>query len=42
MLEYAQRLESTRGKHDGLVWEARPGEMQSPLGALIARAHAEG
>jgi hypothetical protein len=32
ILEYAQRLESASGKHDGLVWEARPGEAQSPLG----------
>lgn len=42
MLEYARRLESTTGKHDGLVWEARPGEAPSPLGPLVAQAHAEG
>ena len=42
LLEYAQRLESTKGKHDGLFWEARPGEPQSPLGELVARARTAG
>jgi hypothetical protein len=42
LLEYAQRLESTKGKHDGLYWEARPGEPDSPLGPLVARARAAG
>ena len=42
MLEYAQRLASTKGKRDGLFWEARPGEPQSPLGPLMAEARAEG
>jgi hypothetical protein len=42
MLEYAQQLESTKGKHDGLVWETRPGERESPLGPLFARAKAVG
>jgi hypothetical protein len=42
LLEYAQRLESTKGKHDGLYWEARPGEPESPLGPLVARARAAG
>jgi hypothetical protein len=36
MLEYAQQLESTKGKHDGLVWETRPGERGSPLGPTTA------
>ncbi len=40
--EYAQRLESTPGKKDGLYWEAAPGEEQSPLGPLAAGARAEG
>lgn len=40
--EYAQRLRSTQGKHDGLYWETRPDEATSPLGPLIAQAHAEG
>ena len=42
LLEYAQRLESTKGKHDGLYWETRPGESESPLGPLVARARAAG
>jgi hypothetical protein len=42
LLEYAQRLESTRGKHDGLYWERRPGEPESPLGPLVAKARAAG
>jgi Protein of unknown function (DUF2950) len=42
LLEYAQRLESTKGKHDGLYWETRPGDLQSPLGPLVARARAAG
>ncbi len=40
--EYAQKLESTPGRKDGLYWEAAPGEKQSPLGPLAARARAEG
>jgi len=35
---YARRLLSTPGKKDGLYWETRPGEPESPLGALIAKA----
>jgi len=42
MLEYAQRLESTRGKRDGLYWETKPGERPSPLGPLVAEARAAG
>jgi hypothetical protein len=42
LLEYAQRLESTKGKHDGLYWETRPGEPESPLGPLVAGARAAG
>jgi hypothetical protein len=42
LLEYAQRLDSTKGKHDGLYWETRPGERESPLGPLVARARAAG
>jgi hypothetical protein len=40
--EYAQRLISTPGKHDGLYWETREDETPSPLGALVAQAQAEG
>jgi hypothetical protein len=42
LLEYAQRLESVWGKRDGLFWEAKPGERESPLGPLVARARAAG
>jgi len=40
--EYAQKLSSTPGKHDGLYWETVEGENPSPLGKLIAGASAEG
>ena len=42
LLQYAQRLDSSRGKRDGLYWETRPGEPESPLGPLVARARAAG
>lgn len=42
ILQYAQSLRSTPGKHDGLYWHAQPGEETSPLGPLIAQAKAEG
>lgn len=42
VLEYAQRLRSTQGKHDGLYWHAKEGETPSPLGPLISEARAEG
>jgi hypothetical protein len=42
LLEYAQKFASTKGKKDGLYWEAKEGEDQSPLGALAARAVEEG
>jgi Protein of unknown function (DUF2950) len=42
LLEFAQRLDSTKGKRDGLYWETRPGELDSPLGPLVARARAAG
>ena len=42
ILEYAQRLESTKGKRDGLYWETKPGERPSPLGPLVADARAAG
>jgi hypothetical protein len=40
--EYAQKLDSTKGKKDGLYWEAAQGEEPSPLGPLVARARTEG
>jgi hypothetical protein len=41
-VEFAQRLISTEGKRDGLYWEAKEGEEESPLGPLVARAANEG
>jgi hypothetical protein len=40
--EYAQRLMSTPGKHDGLCWDTKPDEPPSPLGPLVGQAQAEG
>jgi len=40
--EFAQRLTSTEGKKDGLYWEAKEGEEESPFGPLIAGATEEG
>jgi Protein of unknown function (DUF2950) len=42
MLEFAQRLASTKGKKDGLFWETKPGQRPSPLGPLVAEARAAG
>jgi hypothetical protein len=42
LLAYAQKFESTKGKTDGLYWEVKPGEKQSPLGPLVAKAQGEG
>jgi Protein of unknown function (DUF2950) len=39
---HAQRIVSRPGKKDGLYWPAQPGEAESPLGELAARAAAEG
>ena len=39
---FAARLMSTPGKQDGLYWEAKPGEPQSPAGPLLAEASSEG
>jgi hypothetical protein len=42
VLQYAQRLGSTPGKHDGLYWPADPakGEEESPFGPLMAESAA--
>jgi hypothetical protein len=40
--EYAQKFWSTKGKKDGLYWEAKEGEEQSPVGLGAARAIREG
>lgn len=39
---YARRLLSSPGRMDGLYWETKPGEPQSPLGPAVARAQADG
>jgi hypothetical protein len=39
---YARRLLSSPGRKDGLYWEAKPGEPQSPLGPAVAKAQADG
>jgi len=40
--QYAQRLASSPGKHDGLYWPASGGEPESPLAPLMAQAQEEG
>jgi len=39
---YARRLLSSPGRKDGLYWQAKPGEPQSPLGPAVARAQVDG
>lgn len=39
---YARRLLSSPGSKNGLYWETKPGEPQSPLGPAVARAQADG
>ncbi len=40
--QYAQRVISTPGKHDGLAWQDADGSWQGPVGEGIARVIAEG
>lgn len=42
VLKYAQRIQSTPGKMDGLYWPAAPDQEQSPLGHFFAAAAAKG
>ncbi len=42
VLDYALKIGSSAGKHDGLYWPTKADEAQSPLGELVARASAEG
>jgi hypothetical protein len=42
LLEYAQKITSDQGKKNGLYWEAKEREEQSPLGSFFASAVAEG
>jgi len=39
---YAERFVSNPGKKDGLYWPTSPGEEESPLGELFAKASAQG
>src|ERR1700722_1612756 len=40
--QFAQKIQSEPGKHDGLYWSVSSGEEESPIGPLIADATAEG
>ena len=42
LFEYAQKFNSEKGKKDGLYWEVKEGEEDSPLGPLAAKAVKEG
>jgi hypothetical protein len=42
LLEYAPKLASTPGKHDGLYWPTKEGEPPSPFGPLATRSASEG
>jgi hypothetical protein len=41
-VKYAQKFKSTPGMKDGLYWPTAGNESASPLGLLVAQAHAEG
>lgn len=41
-VEFARKLASSPDQRDGLYWEAREGEEESPFGPLIARATRKG
>ena len=40
--EYARKIVSDEGRHNGLYWKVADGEPQSPIGPLVASAVAEG
>ena len=40
--QYAQKIISTPGKHDGLAWQNADGTWQGPVGENVAKALAEG
>jgi hypothetical protein len=40
--QYAQKFVSDSGKHNGLAWDVKEGEPESPLGPLAAKASADG
>jgi hypothetical protein len=37
-LEFAQKITSSEGKHNGLYWDSKEGEEESPLGPFFAEA----
>jgi hypothetical protein len=42
LLEYAQKFRSDPGKKNGLYWDVKEGERQSPMGSLFAAAQEKG
>jgi hypothetical protein len=42
LLEYAQKFLSDPGKKNGLYWQAKAGEPESPLGPIIVQARSQG
>jgi hypothetical protein len=42
LMEYAQKFISDKGKKNGLYWEVKEGEEQSPMGPLAAEANKQG
>jgi hypothetical protein len=42
LMEYAQKFISEKGKKDGLYWETKEGEEESPIGPFVSRAVKEG
>jgi len=42
LLEYAQKFLSDSGKRNGLYWEAKAGEPESPLGPIMSQARSGG
>ena len=42
LLEYAQKFYSDPGKKNGLYWDSKAGEPQSPLGPIVVQARGEG
>ena len=42
LLEYAQKFVSDPGKKNGLYWETKAGEPESPLGPIMSQARSQG
>ena len=41
IMQYARKIRSTPGKRDGLYWDAKLGQEQSPFGLAMVKAHPE-